>query len=224
MANPVAVDWDVVKIALEKRQTNEAAAVNLLMAAIDCAPEKCAPGCCSGDGKPDETPGGGETPTTGETAVIYGKGGYTDSGDPRTPACKTHEFDGGGKPIAVHTAVMVRPQSRYRCTLVDLIPHDESCQIYIEVYDRNGNPASKNGTRQLTGWSESEKYDELIAAPASPGNLPMGRGSKFWPPALGGSGACIVNEQGEIDSDIVGSLGLSRGEHMSYRVAYRARW
>ena len=211
----MTVDWNIVRIAVDMSQTDELSAIKLLQAAL-VDNSQCKARCCGGG---ESAPNVGQS----EKAVVYGKGGYTDAGDPRSPSCQRHEFDGSGKPIAVHTAVMVRPQSLYQCTLVDLIPGDESCQIYIEVYDRNGNPDSKDGTRQLTGWSESEKYDELLSAPASPGNLPMGRGSKFWPPALGGSGACIVNEHGEIDSDIVGSLGLSKGQHMSYRVAFRAR-
>lgn len=215
------IDWVLVRQAAAIEPTNALAAELLLKQAMGCDTEKpgcggCEPGCCGGNVTLVEKP-------TTEQAVIYGKGGFTGPGDPRTLACQKHQTDNSGKPIAVHTAVLVQPSTRYRCTLVDLIPGDQSCQIYIEVYDRAGNAASKAGTRQLTGWSESTSYDALLDAPASPGHLPMGRGSKFWPPALGGSGACIVDGAGNIDSDIVGSLGLPAGEHVSYRVAFRER-
>lgn len=212
------IDWVLVKQAAAIEPTNAQAAELLLKQAMGCDTEQagCAPGCCGGNVTLVEKP-------STEQAVIFGKGGFTGPGDPRTPACQKHATDNSGKPVAVHTAVLVQPNTRYRCTLVDLIPGDQSCQIYIEVYDRAGNAASKAGTRQLTGWSESTDYDELLDAPASPGNLPMGRGSKFWPPALGGSGACIVDGAGNIDSDIVGSLGLPAGEHVSYRVVFKER-
>lgn len=204
------IDWVLVRQATAIEPTNQQAAELLLKQAMGCEP-----GCCSGEVTLVEKP-------VGEQAVIFGKGGFTGPGDPRTPACQRHETK-DGKPIAVHTAVLVQPQTRYRCTLVDLIPGDQSCQIYVEVFDRSGNAASKTNTRQLTGWSESTSYDELLDAPASPGSLPMGRGSKFWPPALGGSGACMVDGSGKIDSDIVGSLGLPAGEHVSYRVVFKER-
>lgn len=201
------VDWELVKIALETKQVNVPAAELLLKQAI---------GYSSGEVTLVEKP-------VGEQAVIYGKGGYTDAHDPRTLVCQKHEFDGNGKPIAVHTAVLVQPQARYRCVLVDLIPHDESCQVYVEVVAKNGAPGSKTNTRLLTGWSESTQYDALYDAPASPGNFSMGREAKFWPPALGACGAVVINDRGEIDSDVVGSLGISRGQHMSFRVAFQER-
>lgn len=204
------IDWELVKIALETKQVNESAAGLLLKQAMGCEPT-----CC-------DTPAESK-PVAPEKAVIYGKDGYTYISDPRTPACQKHEFDNSGKPIAVHTAVLVQPDTAYKCVLVDLLPHDESCQVYVEVYDANGNAASKTNTRLLTGWSESAKYDALYDAPASPGSFSMGREAKFWPPNLGSCGAVVVDGSGRIDSDVVGSLGISRGTHMSFRVVFRAR-
>ena len=218
----MAVDWEIVKIALEASQTNEAAAEKLLLAALEqkgCNGE-CKPGCCGSGSTEQEIP---ITAVTGEKAVVYGKGGYSDANDPRTPACRSHEYDKDGKPIAVHCGVLVQPQTRYRCVLLDLIPHDESCQVYVEVVGKDGSPQSKTNTRLLTGWSESTKYDALYDAPASPGNFAMGREAKFYPPALGACGAVVVDASGNIDSDIAGSMGISRGTHMSYRVVFRER-
>lgn len=161
---------------------------------------------------------------TTEKAVIYGKGGYTDPNDPRTPAMQKHEFDTNGKPIRVHGAVMVQPGTRYKCVLLDLIPHDESCQVYVDVQAKDGSLGSKTNARLLTGWRESATdYDRLYDAPASPGSFAMGREAKFYAPALGPCGAVMVDEDGRIDSDIAGSLGISQGQHMSFRVVFRER-
>jgi hypothetical protein len=165
-----------------------------------------------------------------EKEVCYGHRGFTDEHDPRTPAMRTHAYDPStGRVTAVWGGVLVQPNKRYRCVLVDLLPADQSCNLYVEVYDKNGNAASKNLARQLTGWRESATdYDALYDAPQSPGAFEMAHDGKFFKDSngampLGPYGVCIVDGAGNIDSDIAGSFGLPNGQHTSYRICFRER-
>lgn len=203
------IDWDLIKTAYDMHVTQPAAAETLLTMALGMESHRKS--------------GMGETPEP-DKSVFYGKGGYTDVNDPREPDCQSHQFDGAGKPLAIHLGVMVRPSSKYRCSRVELLQNDESCNVYVIVTNKSGGMVPSVNTRMITGWRESDTdYDSLIEAPASPGSFFMGRDSKFYPPSLGPIGACVIDDSGNIDSDLVGSMGLSKGQHWSFRVYFQER-
>lgn len=182
---------------------------------------------CSGDcSKCDNQTGGstGQPTPTPDQATFYGKDGVTDSGDPRQTNARSHATGPDGRPTAVWLTVLTQPSKRFDTAYVEFLPHDESCNIYVTVFDSKAQPLPLNNVRMITGWQESAtSFDKLIDAPGSPGNFFMGSDAKFYPPSLGPLAVCVLDDQGNIDSDIVGSMGLPNGNHGSYRVTFVER-
>lgn len=195
------VDWHVVFRALEQSQFDPIGAEELLKTAflID---------------KPPVEPG---------INKIYGRDSYTDANDPRGLDCRSHQYQ-NGKPVAVHLQVHVTPSKAFRCQSVELLLEDNSSNVYFQVLDRNGMPLPGLEARLFSPYSGyADNFQSTWAAPASPYSIFMGRDSKFAEPNLGPIAAGLVDDQGNIISDVVGSMGLSRGEHMSYRVTFVRR-
>lgn len=203
------VDWGLVKQALEVAQINESAAEHILLQAV-------------GELEPMDGPlTGGAIPE--EKAVVYGRNGYTDEHDPRDLDCRSHAGKDGDR-AAIWLQVHVNPESRYRCTRVEAIFDDDSCNVYFFVMNHTGSMVPATGARLGSPYSGSASgFQNNWKAPASPDSIFMGPNSKFWPPALGPLAAFVVDELGNIDSDVVGSIGLPQGDHMSFRVMFTER-
>lgn len=163
-----------------------------------------------------------DTPHSESKSVLYGQGGwYTDEYDPRTKTADKHSGGDGQRVTGVNVLVRTNPSSQYRAVSVETLLNDESCNVYV-FENVNGAVVPAFNSRMVTGSSDGYKYDNLVEAPSSPGSFFMGRDSKFWPPAIGPIGAVIV-ENGKAVSDIVYGMGLSEGQHMSYRIVFERR-
>lgn len=209
------INWDLVKVAGELSENNRNAAIQLLMSAVTCEKgEKC---CGGGGVQPDERVGVGE-----EKAVHYGKKLYTDENDPRDPNSRGFSTGGDGKYNAVNVLVKVQPETKYRCTNVRTLFSDESCQVFIHIYNKKGVEISCDMARLITGDGDAQ-IDKLYEAGNPNCSFSMGREAKYYPPSLGGCGGCVVNESGEIISDIVTSLGMPKGQHMSAYLVFQER-
>jgi hypothetical protein len=194
----MAVDWELVKQALEVSQINQAAAEHLLLMAMA------------------EIGDGGAIPEEG--AVIYGRNGYTDEHDPRDPDCR--DAVGDNLWLQVH----VIPDATYRCTRVELLQEDEACNVYFFVMNHTGSMVPATGARLGSPYGGSDSgFRDVWKAPASPDSIFMGPDSKMFGAELGPLASFVVDGLGNIDSDVVGSIGLRNGKHRSVRVYFQER-
>lgn len=140
----------------------------------------------------------------------YGVNSYTDSLDPRGPHAKSH-VDNESIHLTVHQG-----NNKYKVQYVD------------SIWDKHGNggkhiarvnvPQGFNGQIVLaTGYQGgTSKFDSEILH--SPGQEVVIDG-KFTPPALGPL-AIYLKENGVRVSDIVGNIGLPKGNHVSYVINF----
>lgn len=210
----MAVDWEIVKIALEASQTNEAAAEKLLLAAIEqkgCNGE-CKPGCCgAGSNEQDIL----ITAAVPDKAVVYGRDSYTDQHDPRQPNGRKHEMT-NNLVTGIHLTVHVKPERRYRVSNFYLI--DESaasgqtvCKVKVLGKDGREQPAD---VRLATGYAgQDDKFDDYLVAGNAGNEFVIT--NKFFPPALAPL-AIVILENGRIASDVAGNIGLPMGHHVSF--------
>lgn len=211
------IDWTQVKAAVEVSEINEKAAEMLLFDAIG----EIEGGGDSG-GATINTPGAESAVIYGRTSGAYPKG-YTDPADPRDADCRYHGKE-DGKPDAVWLQVNVHPERRFKCVRVELLQEDESCNVYLIATNRAGAMVPATGFRLGSPYNNSEHpYKDEWKAPASPANIPMGHDSRFTPNDLGPYAGYIVDSGGAVISDIVGSMGLPNGQHMSYRIYMQER-
>lgn len=192
----MTVDWEIVKQALELSQYNELAATALLQTAF------------------------GEGGGSSEQSVVYGRYGYTDELDPRDLDCRSHQFT-DGKPTGIHLQVHVNPMKRFRVKRVELLQDDTSANVYFV-----GNIYPKGGVNAQLGSPYEGKdrgFHDRWEAKASPNAIPMGKNSVFFDPNLGPYAAFLADDLDNIISDVVGSIGLLRGQHWSFRIYFEER-
>ena len=200
------VDWELIKQAVELQQINERAALMLVLLAIEDAdidfsiikPKRV-----------ESTKG-----------VDYGINGYTDVNDPRAENARYHSPD--GQPVsAVNTLVLTNPDTEYRCIVVQVFgsndPRGGGRTIITVAQDGHETVILGTGASKRRG-----EYDNKI--PHVPGQeiVLSGKGVTFNPPNLGGA-SVFLERNGRIISDEVRSLGLSRGEHISYFIKFQHR-
>lgn len=210
--------WKLVTTAVTLKDVNEKLALDLIIDAAKeagcCDDKKCCGGSC--EGVTEEKP---VVPTT--ASVLYGEGGkYTDANDPRDENARGHKLD-GGKIESVNVLVRTKPGAKYKAVLVETLPLDESCTIYVSVQNKNGSLASVSNVRQTTGSVDGHGYDDLYAAGNSKGEFFMGSDGKFYGQNIGPYGVVVTDGQDNIISDFVYGLGLYNGQHVSYRVGFR---
>lgn len=160
-------------------------------------------------------------------ALIPGDGGVIisapDAIDPREFNTTHHNPPPGqdGKVDAVHLTVHPAPGVRkYRCIRTQLLSDDPSCNIYVSVVDNRGRAIMVN-VMMATGYQGNANTFHAYMPPGNPnGSFFMGSDSRFLPPNVGPL-AIMIREGNEIVSDVVGSLGLARGQHMSYFIVFR---
>ena len=149
---------------------------------------------------------------------------HSDDVDPRAENAARHIPPPGqsGEVRAVHVTVHKQdPEVRkYACTNVRYLPNDDSCNIYVQVLNKQGTPVMVDA-RMGTGYSGNKNSFDSWNPPGNPnGSFFMGPDSGFEPPNLGPCAVFVV-DQGYIVSDVVGSMGLSRGQHGSFYVVFK---
>ena len=145
--------------------------------------------------------------------------------DPRTTNATHHALD-QGKVTAVHLTVHPVPAATYACTLVRVIGEDEQgvrgpTVARVAVYSRAGRRILAT-VILATGYNGGLAFDALL--PAFGEKIEHTITNKFDPPNLGPLAIYIAGDDGkQIDSDVVASLGLPYGHHVSYEIEFRER-
>lgn len=151
-----------------------------------------------------------------EKPVVYGRNSYTDSHDPRDSSAN-HHGNNNGRITAVHTQVHVLPKKLFRCTGVRVIGEgtEAAGQHIAKVYQSGS---------ELVGLfvNYGGEVDGLQLVQAHDAGREIIISSKFNPPNLGGLAIAIVDSFG-IASDVVASLGLPYGHHVSYEISFERR-
>lgn len=208
------IDWKVVRYAADLATTDEKLALTLLTNLVM--------GANQGTGGQVIVP----TPEP-DRDVIYGRSVnglfFTDGNDPRDLDCRSNS-SGSGKPTSIHLQVHSKPDRRFKIIRTELLQEDESCNVYFSVTNKQGALLPAFGARLGSPYNNKDGgYDDQWQAPASPESIPMGRDSKFWSPNLGPYAAYLIDSNGQIESDICGSIGLLGGQHWSFRIHFQER-
>lgn len=142
----------------------------------------------------------------------------TQSADPRAPNARDHATDKNGKVTGVFINVHRTPGARFVCQSVRLIDENEAQGNTIIRVKFTG---ASGPLFLATGYQgNATSFDDFLPDSSGHGELVMaGSGAKFYPPNLGPL-AVVVRENGQIISDVIGNLGLSRGAHVSYEVVF----
>lgn len=137
--------------------------------------------------------------------------------DPRAINCRSHQRDRDGKVIAVWVTVHEFPFSKWQCKEVRLINEVEAAGRTI-IYNRF-ETLNQDPVFLCTGYQGvPSDYDDILPDTSGKGELVMT--AVFFPPNLGPL-AVIVSHQGE--SDVVASLGLPDGSHVSFDILWGLR-
>lgn len=165
--------------------------------------------------------------------VIYGKDGYTDADDPRQQNARTHGLV-DGKVTAVWLTVHTKPETKYKCVNAMVINEENAkgqTTIFVSVKNKNGTYANDQVIMATGYQGQSDKFDDYL----TPGNSfrPVqhiladshnGSGCTFIPPALGGIAIFVAGSDiKQINSDVVGNLGLPYAHHVSYMLEFVER-
>lgn len=214
------IDWVLVRQAAAIEPTNALAAELLLKQAMGCDTEKpgcggCDSNCCGGNVTLVEKP-------TTEQAVIYGRNGYTDERDPRQANGRGHVMT-NDKVTGIHLTVHVKPERKYRVSnfyLIDELAASGQTVCLVKVYGKDGREKPAD-VRLATGYNgQDDKFDEYLTAGNARNEFVIT--NKFWPPSLGPLAVVILNN-GQIDSDVAGNIGLPFGHHVSFYVEFIER-
>lgn len=141
--------------------------------------------------------------------------------DPRAPNTRVHGQSPDGLVTGVQVAVHVKPGTRYKCVNVQLIDEANAGGqhiVKVEVINgptpatvRMGFPYGGTGDRVGNYIPSGNEKNEFILT------------NKFDPPNLGPMEIVILDDQGNINSDVVGSLGLPFGHHVSFLIQFAVR-
>lgn len=146
--------------------------------------------------------------------------------EPRQANARAHTLDPHGRVMGVHVTVHEQPNSHFRCT--NVFVRDEYAaqgQTIAHVYVRGRNrQLLGNPVILATGYGGGLSFDDYLTGQ---GQLPEVHPitAKFSPPNLGPL-AIFVAKPGtrdRIDSDVVASLGLPYGHHVSYVIEFMER-
>jgi hypothetical protein len=157
------------------------------------------------------------TPPTNPNPVVYGRGSYTDSADPRAQNARRH-WSNGGKVLAQHIQVHTQPQKLYRVTDVRLIDELEAGGNHVARVNQIG---GSEMVGLFTGYNgEIDHFDDVIRhAPREEVVIDGG----FMPPNLGPLAIALIDASGMIMSDVVASLGLPGNAHVCYVITFERR-
>lgn len=177
-----------------------------------------------------ENPGGPTIPVdpVGEQAVVYGVNGFTNILDPRLPDATRHSLSGEGKVVDMNLTVHVLPQTKYRCTKVYVLGEDEAqgkTIATVEVRNRDGNLVGDTVILATNYQGGIEQFDDRI--PSKGDKIPVEHiiSNSFGPPSFGPLAIYLQGPGGPTDiaSDVVGSLGLPGGRHVSFFLVFTER-
>jgi hypothetical protein len=158
--------------------------------------------------------------------VVYGKDSYTDEFDPRLPDATRHSLV-AGKVSDIHLMVHVKPNTKYRCTKVYVLGEEEAegkTIATVSVYDKEGGLLCGSVVMATGYQGNTNQFDDRIL---SGDKVPCEHiiTAVYSPPNLGPLAiyVCGDNDPALIDSDVVGSLGLPGGRHVSFVIEYHER-
>ena len=151
-----------------------------------------------------------------EEAIVYGHNSFTNVNDPRAQNARRH-WSNNGKVLAVHLQVHVLPDKPYRVTDVKLIDENEAGgNHYARVLQQGG--SARVGL--FMGYGGGLDFDGHLDH--APGQEVIIDGD-FNPPDLGPLAIALIDEQGNIISDVVASLGLPFRHHVCYEMTFSRR-
>jgi hypothetical protein len=162
-------------------------------------------------------------PDNAGASVVYGRDGYSDAQDPRDPNCRDYRVE-DGKVLGVNLLVHSSPLKRYcvkHVGLVDEVVAQGQTVIRAAVIDRAGQPMNAEVRLAYPYDGEASHFANYITAGNEKNEFVMV--NKYWPPGLGPLALMILDDENIIISDVVGSLGLPEGHHVSVSVTFQER-
>ena len=152
---------------------------------------------------------------TSERPVDYGKNGYTDEHDPRSPNARRHSPEGQAVEdcwLIVHS----RPDAEYRCVSAKVIGESQAGGRHIATVIQPGSEQ----VGLATGYNGNpDEFDQLILHSPSDDLIIDGHGQ---PPDLGPYSVFLVRN-GRAISDRVSSIMLPFGHHICYVFEFARR-
>lgn len=141
--------------------------------------------------------------------------------DPRRKSAQFHTLDEDtGKVLGVHLTVHERADTAFKCASVRVLGEEEARGQTVARVSFEGDLNDGVFLGLLTGYSGSgDRFAERLAL----SNWEAVITNKFNPPNLGPLAIALITEDGVIVSDVVGSLGLPYGRHVSYEISFRWR-
>jgi hypothetical protein len=136
--------------------------------------------------------------------------------EPLAVSVQSHMVDSNDKVTGVQLTVWRRPNTRYSLKLVYLLNEYEAegktlCYNYFEGIE-------PGQLWLLTGYQGNPNtFDERQKCTSDKGEIPIT--ARFYPPNLGP----LAVEVGEGDSDLLASLGLPGGRHVSFVAVWGPR-
>ena len=140
--------------------------------------------------------------------------------DPRAENCRAMRWD-NGKVRGVELSYTQNLSTRYQLTSVRLRDEDEAqgqTVARVTVLDKDGNNNYNTGVYLFWPYPSVDN-----SAVANNSNYPYEHlvVNAYSPPGLGFLG--IYVGLGEIDSDLIGGLGLPNGHHVSFDMTFQER-
>ncbi len=144
--------------------------------------------------------------------------------DPRTATARQHAKDEQGLVTGVHLTVHEQPSTRYRCTRAHVLGEQQHGARGRHVAFINAPPASAgagSGARVALCYPYGGGVAFEHVEPQAGREVVIT--NKFWPPALGPLAIALVDDAGNIISDVAASLGLPGGSHICFELDFVER-
>lgn len=154
--------------------------------------------------------------------------------DPRTDKCKKFALS-GGKVTGVALTVHAMPETKWQLVKVDLYDENDSrnetkCLTHVIERIKVGTKTIEAPARAkcFLAWPIDSSGDpDSLEQWQLPGNVNQPYEhiitNTFSPPKKGPLAIFIGDDDGNIDSDVVGGLGLPDGRHVSYHLVFVQR-
>jgi hypothetical protein len=150
--------------------------------------------------------------------------------DPRADNAKGFHLGSDGKVDGVMLSYFERPETKYQLVSAELIGEADAggnTVATVSVLDKNNIP--KATTVYLCYPWEGHGFDSKFANMLRPGNsaLPIQHViTNKYPSTLATGGPlaiCVGGSGGNVDSDVIGGLGLPDARHVSYALTFKER-